>query len=198
MKDQIYKKPAMISLIVASMLLFTSIVTTRVFAGGNVPVTVDIPVTYIVNGNDKTAGGDSFTLTADDPGSPMPDDAEAGKKTITIRKEGTYSFGNMYYNEPGVHWYTITRDAASKKGVVKDDSVYRAKVIALNDGHGYVLVYKKGSDKKHELVYTDRTAPETGDDTKLFIYCGLAVIAGAALVSMILFKRFRRKEKNIA
>ena len=36
-----------------------------------------------------------------------------------------------------------------KKGVVKDTSIYRAKVIALNDGHGYVLVYKNGSDEKH-------------------------------------------------
>ena len=122
-----------------------------------------------------------FTLTPDDPRSPMPEGSDDGKKTISIKDEGSFSFGDIRYDGPGEHWYTVTRDITERKGVVKDDSIYRAKVIALNDGHGYVLVYKNGSDEKHELVYMDRVAPATGDHNKLMIYSCMAVAAAAAL-----------------
>ena len=163
----------------------------KVHANGNIPVTIDIPLTYIVNGNESAAGGDRFVLTPDDPAAPMPEDASGGRKTIDVRGEGTYSFGMICYDRPEIWWYTITREITEKKGVTKDDSVYKAKVIALNDGHGYVLVYKKGSDDKSELVYTDRTAPETGDTAPL-IYAAIACAAATALTAMMLFRKRRR------
>ena len=181
MKDHIYKTIATAGLLLAVLMLFTSYTPLRAYAGTNIPVTVDIPVTYIVKGNAKTAGGDTVTLTADDPSSPMPGGTEGGKKTVTIRDEGTYSFGDIHYEKPGVHWYTVTRILTEKKGVTKEDSVYKAKVIALNDGHGYVLVYKEGSDKKSELVYTDRVAPDTGDSSRVLVYCGMMLAAAASL-----------------
>jgi len=181
MKDHIYKTIATAGLLLAVLMLFTSYTPLRAYAGTNIPVTIDIPVTYIVKGNAKTAGGDTVTLTADDPSSPMPGGTEGGKKTITIRDEGTYSFGDIHYEKPGVHWYTVTRILTEKKGVTKEDSVYKAKVIALNDGHGYVLVYKEGSDKKSELVYTDRVAPDTGDSSRVLVYCGMMLAAAASL-----------------
>lgn len=162
------------------VLIFTAC-PLKAFAGENIPVIIDIPITYIVSGNDRTAGGDSFTLTPDDPAAPMPADSIDGEKTIKISREGTYSFGEIYYDRPEIWWYTITRDVTEKKGVVKDDSVYRAKVIALNDGHGYVLVYLDGSDDKHELVYKDRVAPETGDSNEFMLH--LVILASA--VSML-------------
>ena len=181
MKDHIYKTIATAGLLLAVLMLFTSYIPLRAYAGTNIPVTIDIPVTYIVKGNAKTAGGDTVTLTADDPSSPMPGGTEGGKKTVTIRDEGTYSFGDIHYEKPGVHWYTVTRILTEKKGVTKEDSVYKAKVIALNDGHGYVLVYKEGSDKKSELVYTDRVAPDTGDSSRVLVYCGMMLAAAASL-----------------
>ena len=171
MKDQKFKITAAAALLLAALIFFTSGAAAGVFAGTNIPVTVDITVTYTVEGNAETAGGDRVTLTADDPSSPMPGGTEDGKKTITLRDEGTYSFGDIHYDEPGVHWYTITRELTKKKGVTKDGSVYRAKVVALNDGHGYVLVYKEGSDEKSELTYVDRVAPETGDTGRTAVYC---------------------------
>ncbi len=190
MRDHIHKTMTMAGAILAAMILFISYMPDRVFAGANIPVTIDIPVTYIVNGNAKIAGGDTVTLTADDPSSPMPGGTEDGKKTVTIRDEGTYSFGEIHYEKPGVHWYTITRVLTGKKGVTKDDSVYKAKVIALNDGHGYVLVYKEGSDEKTELVYTDKVAPDTGDSGKVLIYCGMML---AAAISLGIFAALRIK-----
>ena len=182
--------------ILALLLLFSAVSPMASFARENVPVTIEIPITYIVEGNDGTAGGDDFTLVPDDPLAPMPGDSIDGKKTINIRTEGCYSFGNIYYDRPEIWWYTISRELTDKKGVAKDDSVYRAKVVALNDGHGYVLVYLEGSDEKHELVYTDRVAPDTGDhDISLFIYSGMALAAAAALGWFIALKLKNRKKE---
>ncbi len=182
-------------IILTAFILFSAVIPAPSFAGENIPVTIDIPVTYIVNGNDEIAGGDEFTLIPDDPRAPMPEGALEGKKTITIGKEGSYSFGSIRFERPEVWWYTVTRDITEKKGVTKDDSIYRVKVIALNDGHGYVLVYPDGSDEKHELIYEDRVAPETGDNNSLIIYAGLAFSAAAALVLLeAAGKKNRKKE----
>lgn len=179
-------------LMMATIVLASAAVPSAVFASENVPVTVEIPITYIVHGNDKTAGGDTFVLTADDPEAPMPEGSEDGKLAIDISREGTYSFGEITYERPDVWWYTISRETTKKKGVTKDDSVYRAKVIALNDGHGYVLVYKDGSEKKHELVYEDRVSPDTGDTSRILFY-GLGCAASAAALLLIAIIRRKRR-----
>lgn len=164
-----------------------------VYAGTNIPVDISIPITYIVNGNATTAGGDTFTLTPDDPDAPMPDGKIGGTKTIRITQEGSYSFGTIHYDRPNVFWYTITRNITKKKGVTKDNSVYRAKVIALNDGHGYVLVYKKDSNKKCELVYIDQVSPQTGEKNTA-IYLGMGFIS--AVLILLLFSSFKKEKKK--
>ena len=191
MKD--YRCRTTAAAVLAALILLSPFLTARVFAGSNIPVTIDIPVTYIVNGNDGTAGGDEFTLTPDDPAAPMPDGAAGGEKTISITGEGSYSFGEIHYDRPDIYWYTVTRNVTEKKGVVKDDSVYRAKVIALNDGHGYVLVYKDGSDEKHELIYTDKVAPATGDGSSLLIYLLISAAAALAFAAGTALRRKNRK-----
>lgn len=193
MKDHMIKTTERITVLLAVLLLLTFCNPAGVIAGSNIPVTADIAVTYIVKGNEKTAGGDTVTLTADDPASPMPGGTEAGKKEITIRKEGTYSFGEMHYDKPGVHWYTITRNVTKKKGVTKDGTTYKAKVIALNDGHGYVLVYKQGSDEKSELVYIDKVAPDTGDTGRILIDAGITLAAAVSLAAFAVFRTGKRK-----
>jgi hypothetical protein len=195
MKDHVIRMTALAAVLMAVVVLFAPLAAARVFAGSNIPVTIDIPVKYVVKGNASLAGGDEVTLIADDPSSPMPGGTEDGVKTINLTNEGTYSFGEIYYEKPGVHWYTIIRAVKEKKGVTKDDSIYKAKVIALNDGQGYVLVYKEGSDEKCELVYTDRVAPDTGDTGRLLIYCGMTIAAAAALALFAVSGiRNRRKE----
>ena len=195
MKDHIFKTRAIAAAFLAALMLFTSFVPVKVFAGSNIPVIVDIPVTYIVNGNAEIAGGDMVTLTADDPSSPMPGGTEACKKTITIKNEGTYSFGDIRFDKPGVHWYTIKRDLTKKKGVTKDGSVYKAKVIALNDGHGYVLVYKEGSDEKSELVYEDKVAPATGDVNKVLGYLVILIASAASLAVLAVFRVITKRRE---
>ena len=187
------KREALMGMALAALILFTAFLPGAVFAGENVPVTIDIPITYIVNGNEDAAGGDTFTLVPDDHEAPMPEGTVDGVKSISITKEGTYSFGDIYYDKPEVYWYTVSRVLTEKKGVTKDGSVYRVEVIALNDGHGYVLVHMEGSDEKYELVYTDKVAPETGDDNDLIIYMGMAVAAAAALT---VFAAAKRREKK--
>lgn len=204
MNNQMHGKAIMAGIMLAMLLLFSAVPPATVFAGSNVPVKLDITVTYIVEGNEETAGGDSFMLTADEPDTPMPEGTIDGKKEITIRDEGCYSFGDIVYERPDVYWYTITRDVTEKKGVVKDDSIYRAKVITLNDGHGYVLVYREGSEEKHELVYKDRVAPATGDHNSLIFYSGIAFAAAAAFTFLTAARRRDKKgdmqyeqEKNV-
>lgn len=179
----------------AAMIILSVIMPLPAFAGENIPVTIDITVTYIVDGNVKTAGGDSFILEPDDPASPMPEGTEGGKKRITITDEGSFGFGEIRYERPDVYWYTVTRDLTDRKGVIKDNPVYRAKVIALNDGHGYVLVYRKGSDEKEELIYKDRVAPATGDGNPLIIYLGI-LAAAAATLAVFAALAVRDSERN--
>jgi hypothetical protein len=71
-------------------------------------------------------------------------------------------------------------------------------VIALNDGHGYVLVFKEGSDEKSELVYVDKVAPATGDTQSLLLYCGITIAAAASLAvyTASRAKNRRRETKN--
>ncbi|MBR1987191.1 MAG: hypothetical protein IKA94_01510 [Mogibacterium sp.] len=190
MKREIIISRLLRVLLVPGLMLILAAPATA-FARENIPVSIDIPVTYIVSGNDKTAGGDTFTLTPDDPAAPMPPESEGGKKSIKISGEGTYSFGEIYYDRPEIWWYTITRDVTEKKGVTKDDSVYRAKVIALNDGHGYVLVYREGSDEKQELVYKDRVAPDTGDSAEFVAYAVVLAAAACALAVLAAVRRSR-------
>lgn len=197
MKGKVIRRAA--AALLSAIVLLTPLLPARVFAGTNIPVTVEINVTYIVDGNAEIAGGDSFTVTADDPLSPMPDGTEAGKKTIRISREGSVSFGDIRYEKPGIHWYTVKREMTEKKGVVKDGSVYKVKVIALNDGHGYVLAFKEGSDKKQELIYRDRVAPDTGDTGLMALYAALAVTAAAALTAYAAVRVIKRREvKNEA
>ncbi len=194
MKCKIKRKHVMAVVLLAAFMFALTLLPAPVLAAGNIPVTVDIRVTYNVDGNAGTAGGDRFTLTADDPGAPMPEGTVGGKRTITIPKEGSYSFGDICFERPEESWYTITREAAYKKGVVKDNTIYRAKVIALNDGHGYVLVYRNGSSEKQELKYMDRVTPATGDNNKIIIYSCIAAAAAAMLVLCAAgLKRNKRK-----
>ena len=190
MKREIIISRLLRVLLVPGLMLILAAPATA-FARENIPVSIDIPVTYIVRGNDRMAGGDTFTLTPDDPAAPMPPESEGGKKSIKISGEGTYSFGEIYYDRPEIWWYTITRDVKEKKGVTKDDSVYRAKVIALNDGHGYVLVYREGSDEKQELVYKDRVAPDTGDSAEFVAYAVVLAAAACALAVLAAVRRNR-------
>ena len=71
MKREIIISRLLRVLLVPGLMLILAAPATA-FARENIPVSIDIPVTYIVSGNDKTAGGDTFTLTPDDPAAPMP------------------------------------------------------------------------------------------------------------------------------
>ena len=196
MKTLKYRKISMIMVLLAALFLSFAVIPARVFAGANVPVDIDIPIKYAVNGNAPTAGGDTFTLAPDDPENPMPDGTSGGSKTVTINDEGSYSFGNIHFDRPEVCWYTITRNMEEQAGVKKDDSVYRAKVIALNDGRGYVLVYRKGSDEKHELIYTDQVAPDTGDVNDLYICMFLLLTAAAAFTILAAVRKGQSDSKD--
>jgi len=181
-------------ILVTAFVFAGAAVPSAAFASENVPVTVGIPITYIVHGNDEKAGGDTFVLTADDPEAPMPEGSEQGRLTLDISREGTYSFGEISYDRPEVWWYTVSRETSGKKGVSKDDAVFRVKVIALNDGHGYVLVYRDGSEKKVELVYEDRVAPETGDASMLI--CWGAGFAASGSILVLVLRAYIKKRRQ--
>ena len=191
MKNQKMRNAAVTGVLLAALMFISIMLPEPAYAGANVPVTVDINITYIVDGNAETAGGDRFTLTADDIRAPMPEGSAGGKKTIEVTDEGSFSFGGMRFEKPEVFWYTVSREVTGKKGVVKDVSEYRVKVIALNDGRGYVLAYKKGSSEKQELIYCDRVTPATGDDNRIIIWFCIAAAAG-----LMAFAAAGRRNKN--
>lgn len=183
----------MLVAVIAAVMMLIAMLPSAVFASENVPVTIEIPVTYEVNGNVSRAGGGTFTLTSEDSASPMPKDAKDGNAVLTIENEGTYNFGEITYTTPGEYWYKVTRDAKTSKGATIDSSEFRVKVIALNDGHGSILAYRNGSDKKSELIYRDQVTPKTGDTNNRIIY--LAMAGGiAATIALFVLIRHRAKE----
>ena len=106
MNNQTKRKLSVTGVLLTAFMFVMALLPAPVLAEGNVPVTVDIKVTYKVNGNTGAAGGDRFTLTADDAVAPMPEGSAGGKRTITIPDEGSYSFGDIRFERPDVFWYT--------------------------------------------------------------------------------------------
>lgn len=220
MKTRSYTNNSRIGIFVmyiVAAILFLNLSAAAVFADGsdigtgasdtnakdanNMPYTVSVPIEYAVKGVIPDAGGDTFMLTPSGSGEPMPDGSDRNVSRIRIKKPGKYSFDEIVIRKPGVYEYSIRRNVTEKKGVRKDDSVFRVKIVAENTGEAHVVTYISGSEKKSPVVYTDRVSvfgtPKTGDDIDP-VYIGMFICAGIALmlffISGLRGRRYQNKQ----
>lgn len=168
------------------LVLFTALVTPVqvCLAGENVPVTVEIPVRFAIEGASA-----SICLSADDPEAPMPAGSRSGRKELTVRGCGETTFGEISYERPDVYHYTVRQIAAC--GACRDESVYHVRVIAESSGEGTLVITKEGREGKCEIAFGAAssalrgTSPATGDPVDPARACGMLLLAAAGAASIL-------------
>lgn len=175
------------------------------YAGGNIPVTVDIPLQYVINNQDdmQKAGKNvtvTFTLTAADETTPMPGAKMGGSKSITLTSAGKTSFGPITYERPDVYEYTVVRTTDKEvNGLKIDKTEFKVSVCALSDGNGSIIIKRVGGDGKAELVYADTFKSDsvrTGDETSMVHYINIIFVAMLLLMFVWNAEERRKWEKE--
>jgi pilin isopeptide linkage protein/LPXTG-motif cell wall-anchored protein len=130
----------------------------------------------------------------------MPAGSKDGVKTVQITGNGSYEFGNMYYDEPGEWVYEISEIDDGVKGYTYDTTKYTltVKVTEDADGDGYLDKTETVTGGDGQIVFTNvykaepAPSPKTGDGTATTVAL-LTLLASAALIG--LFGQ-RRKEQR--
>ena len=160
----------------------------------NMPVTAEICLERIVEGDAAKAGEDAFVLKAEDPSEPMPEGSEEGAKTITVRGAGTRSFGEITFQKPDVYLYSVSRVRNDRSNVRKDYEEYTVKAAVLNSGE-VSLITMKSNGKKSAITYRDAvggSAVKTGDFFDP-VRCGM--LCGAAMAGALSLLAARRRKR---
>ena len=132
----------------------------------------DSPAAVSIDGTLELEGGhiyedDQWFLLSTTGDCPMPGGSSGGVKRSPLLQDGSFSFGEIFYDRPGIYEYTVSREIAPKDDVTMDDSVYKVTVEILSDGTSAVFYQKDGSDGKPDKIsYVDRYSPpdkETGE-----------------------------------
>jgi pilin isopeptide linkage protein len=137
----------------------------------------EITARKTLNGRDLKDGEFSFTLTAQD-NAPMPEGSLNGRKTV--KNSGSMvDFGSVEYDKAGTYRYTISEDAADKKGGVKYDSSEKdvtVKVVDNDNGTLSATVTGAGESAVFTNSYTSSDA--TADITAVKNLSGRTLESG--------------------
>ncbi|MBQ3281615.1 MAG: hypothetical protein IJH41_04335 [Eubacterium sp.] len=172
---------------------------------GDIPDSLDMDFTY--------------TLRADDPGSPMPEGSENGVKTVHMTDSGKLDFGTIRFSNPDVFYYTLAETTEEADGFRRDRTRYRAALMVDSDGHVTTVITSDSGTKTGKAAFrntyrkktdsterTEGTVPRTGD-TGAALWIMLTFLSGAGLVIMIRGKqmsvnrmghRVRRKQMSVS
>lgn len=158
-------------------------------ASYNQPVTVDIPLEYVISNEAKMKKNVkcTFTLKAASEETPMPDGKYGGQKEVVMTKSGKTHFGKIKYTTPDVYAYTVVRkNITTVDGLKEDNAEFNVFVCALNNGEGSIIIKRAGDNGKSELIYADTFKSKsqnqkksiigvmTGDSTKSLLFiCAL-------------------------
>ena len=99
------------------------------------PTSLRIPVKKTIEGEARTTKKDfTFELASESENAPIP-----SNRFVTIRDEGTASFGAINFTESGVYTYSIRENWDDLTGYDFDNSV-RTIVVTVVDNHGRLEV----------------------------------------------------------
>jgi len=166
------------------------------------PVSVDPPVTKIVNGDTpKTAQEFRFALKADDPSYPMPEGSSNGIKYGSIVGAGSFEFGTITYTVPGTYSYTASEVNTGNWAYRYDKSIFHMTVtVTENNGAlaASVQITKDGAPQESMTFVNTysrnivRRIVRTGDSSHVLAY---GMIAATALLLLIVYIRRKKSEK---
>lgn len=171
------------------------------------PVSVDPPISKLVEGNPKSKSKFTFKMKALNKDFPTPEGSVDSEKTIQITGTGSNEFGEIEFKLPGTYTYEISEINDGIKNYKYDKSIY---VITLEvedkDGELYAkqnIVKKttdasKAEDTVKEIVFKNKyeepkkevVSPRTGDKNHPITYMALEGLFSSVLL-MTLFKRRR-------
>lgn len=102
--------------------------------------------------NDNIPKDVSFTVRISAAeGSPLPEETE-----ITAAAQGDYSFGPIFFDEPGNYEYTVNEIAYDDDDLVYDSTVYTVEVVVIYDDDDNLascyVTYRDGSAEKVDRI----------------------------------------------
>ena len=171
------------------------------------PVSVDSPISKLVEGNPKVKSKFTFKMKALNEDFPMPEGSVDGEKTIQITGAGSNEFGEIEFKLPGTYSYEITEINDGIKNYKYDKSIYVITFeVEDKDGGLYAKqnIVKKTADASKaeatakEIVFKNKyeepkkevVSPKTGDKNHPITYMAFGGLFSSLLL-MTLFKRKR-------
>ena len=161
--------------------------------------TVNITGKHEINGTDLSLNGRFYFALISYDSAPMPDGSELGVKEVSAEPGGSFDFGEISYDRPGVYRYMVKRLSDSYddfEGLKADDSEYYVTVTVFEEGEPVITITKEGSDGKAEgITYTDSMvspknkgkAVKTGDTTDIGAFSLMLTAAVLALTFLVTF-----------
>lgn len=145
------------------MSIFTPLGT---YAAENEQSSIYLPVSLSdKNGNIPKDVSFTVRISAAE-GTPLPEETE-----FTAAPEETFSFGPIFFDEPGNYEYTVNEIAYDDDDLVYDRTVYTVEVIVIYDGDDNLascyVTYRNGSaDKVDQISFVNEcTSEKTPDDS---------------------------------
>lgn len=145
-------------------------------------VQVSLGVTKAVVNSDNETIEDcedtfSFELTANDEKYPMPEGTN--RKSVTIKGNGTASFGTITFTETGTYTYTVTEIAGNADDYTYDTSKYTityevinpegllevTKTVKKNGFNSDVIAFTNKTDKYEEDEHDNPVNPDKPSDS---------------------------------
>lgn len=130
-------------------------------------VTLEIGQVFTQPSGSTAADTFTYTLTALQPGNPMPDGSSGDTCTITITGTDTGIVGPVTYSTVGIYRYEIKQTVASARtGYTYDMQVYRVEVYTTNTADGLqadVVIYNGNGLKVLAITYENAYEPLASD-----------------------------------
>jgi len=130
---------------------------------------VTLAVEQVFTKPDESAAADTFTytMTAQQPGSPMPAGSSGDTCTFTISGTDTVNIGPVTYSTNGTYRYEIKQTVVSvQTGCTYDRQVYTVEVYAVNAAGGLqadMVVYNEQGLKVSAITFENSYEPLASD-----------------------------------
>ena len=149
------------------------------------PVEIDLEGTKKLSGRDLVA--EEFTFEVRD---------EEGNLVATTKNaaDGSLKFPTITLEEAGLYLFNITEVKGDAKDMKYDSTkfVVSVQVTETNGDLSYEITYPQGGVVfKNTYETPDPSNPGTGDDTPLMLLIGLMLCSGAALATLLIFRKRR-------